>query len=69
MKIIFANSSLPGSGVAVVFATEGGRLALSATALDKQTKGTLSRAIKGSRFKGKKGHGCYRLQKKFPLRG
>ena len=55
MKIIFANSSLPGSGVAVVFATEGGRLTLSATALDKQTKGTLSRAIKGSRFKGKKG--------------
>ena len=55
MRITFANPSQPKTGVAVILATEGGKLTHSANNLDKQTKANLSRAIKGSRFKGKKG--------------
>lgn len=55
MKIVFANPSQPSSGVAVVFATDAARLTPSAKTLDKQTQGMLTRAVKGSRFKGKAG--------------
>jgi leucyl aminopeptidase len=55
MKIVFANPSHPTSGVVVAFATEGARLTASGSALDNMTKGALTRAIKGSRFKGKNG--------------
>jgi len=54
MKISFANMTQPTSGAAVVFALEGSKLTDSAAALDKATKGALSRAIKASRFKGKR---------------
>ena len=55
MRITFANPSQPKTGVAVILATEGGILTPSANNLDKQTKANLTRAIKGSRFKGRKG--------------
>ena len=55
MKISFANLALPTTGAAVAFVLEGGKLSASAAALDKATKGALRRAIKASRFKGKRG--------------
>jgi leucyl aminopeptidase len=55
MKIVFANPAMPTSGVAVAFATDKAQLSPSAKALDRQTGGMLSRAVKGSRFTGKKG--------------
>jgi len=55
MKISFANPALPTTGIAVVFAAEGRHLSASALALDEQTGGALMRAVKGSKFKGKKG--------------
>ena len=55
MKIVFANPAKPTSGVAVAFAAEKAKLLPSATELDKQAGGALTRAVKGSRFAGKKG--------------
>ena len=55
MKITFANPSLPTTGIAVAFATDKGQLTPSAAALDEQSGGMLARAVKGSRFAGKKG--------------
>jgi leucyl aminopeptidase len=55
MKISFANLSQPTSGEAVIFALEGRKLTDSAQQLDKATKGSIGRAMKASRFKGKKG--------------
>jgi len=54
MKISFANLTQPTSGAAVVFALEGRKLTESAAALDKLTKGAIGRAMKASRFKGKR---------------
>ncbi len=55
MKIAFANLAQPATGVAVAFATTGRQLTTSAQALDKQAGGALTRAVKGSKFKGNKG--------------
>ncbi|MEK9725671.1 MAG: M17 family peptidase N-terminal domain-containing protein, partial [Rhodospirillaceae bacterium] len=61
MKIAFANLTPPTSGAAVVFALDAAKLTASAAALDKATKGTLTRAIKASRFKGKAGQTLHAL--------
>ena len=55
MKIIFAAPKLPGRGAVAVGVMAGAKLSPSAADLDKATGGTLGRAIKGSRFTGKKG--------------
>ena len=55
MKIVFASPAPPDGGALVVGALEGRQLTPSAKALDKMLKGGLTRAVKASRFKGKKG--------------
>ncbi len=55
MKIIFAAPKLPGRGAAAVGVMAGAKLSPSAVRLDKATGGALGRAMKGSRFTGKKG--------------
>jgi leucyl aminopeptidase len=55
MKIAFANPGLPANGVLVVGLSDGAKLGSSAQALDRKMRGGLQRAIKASRFKGKKG--------------
>ncbi len=55
MKISFANLGQPTSGAAVIFALQGRKLTDSAQQLDKATKGSIGRAMKASRFNGKKG--------------
>ncbi|MCH8926519.1 MAG: leucyl aminopeptidase [Proteobacteria bacterium] len=55
MKIIFAAPKLPGRGAVAVGVMAGAKLSPSAANLDKATGGALGRAIKGSRFTGKKG--------------
>ena len=55
MKISFAKPGLPGTGVVVVSANAGGKLSASAAKLDKKAGGALTRAIRASRFEGKKG--------------
>ncbi len=55
MKITFANPSEVKSGVAVVGVSEGRKLSSSAAAIDKASGGTLTRAIKASKFTGKTG--------------
>ncbi|MBY0510345.1 MAG: leucyl aminopeptidase [Rhodospirillaceae bacterium] len=54
MNISFSKIALPSQGVAVVGVAEGGKLGPAGTKLDKQTRGTLSRAMKGSEFTGKR---------------
>ena len=54
MEIVFGEHKLPKKGAVVVGALEGGKLTPSAVALDKETRGALSRALAGGRFKGKK---------------
>jgi leucyl aminopeptidase len=54
MKITFAKSQMPKNGVVVVFATEGGKLTSQAAAVDKSSKGQISRAIKAANFEGKR---------------
>jgi len=54
MKITFSSLALPETGVLVVTALEGAKLTDSAKQLDGRMKGGLTRAIKASRFKGKK---------------
>jgi leucyl aminopeptidase len=54
MKITFAKSQLPKSGVIAVFATEGGKLTGPADAVDKSCKGQISRAIKAASFEAKR---------------
>ncbi|WP_244500229.1 leucyl aminopeptidase [Methyloceanibacter superfactus] len=51
----FASKSAAGDGVAVVFAEEGPKLTPQALALDKTTKGLLTKVARISDFKGKKG--------------
>ncbi|MCZ6466692.1 MAG: leucyl aminopeptidase [Alphaproteobacteria bacterium] len=53
MKIVFSPPALPETGVLVVSVTQDRKLTPSATEMDKRMKGGLSRAIKGSRFKGR----------------
>ncbi len=54
MKIVFSPPALPATGVLVVGVMQDRKLTPSARQLDKQMKGGLGRAIRGSRFKGKK---------------
>ncbi|MCZ6606253.1 MAG: leucyl aminopeptidase [Alphaproteobacteria bacterium] len=53
MKIVFSPPALPETGVLVVSVTQDRKLTPSAREMDKRMKGGLSRAIKGSRFKGR----------------
>jgi leucyl aminopeptidase len=55
MKINFAAPKLPGRGAVAVGVMAGAKLSPSAARLDKATGGALGRAMKGSRFSGKKG--------------
>ena len=55
MKISFAASASPKSGAIVVGVEEGRKLTAAAQTIDKQSGGTLARAMKASRFTGKKG--------------
>jgi leucyl aminopeptidase len=55
MKVVFANPGLPANGVLVVGVADGVKLGTSAQALDRKMRGGLTRAVKASRFKGKKG--------------
>jgi leucyl aminopeptidase len=55
MRISFAKPGLPAAGTVVVGALDNAALTPSAQALDRKTKGSLKRAIKASRFEGKKG--------------
>ena len=55
MKISFAKPALPGTGTAVVAALAKGVLTPSAQKLDAKTGGAIKRAIRASRFEGKKG--------------
>ena len=55
MDIRFSSPTLPRSGPIVVGVLSGGSLLATAQRIDKATDGTLSRAIKASRFKGDKG--------------
>jgi leucyl aminopeptidase len=53
VKIAFAGHALPKSGAILVPVLEGRRLGATATALDRRTKGALTRALEASRFDGK----------------
>ena len=54
MKIAFAEPSFPKTGAVVVGVFEGKKLSPSAERLERETGGALTRAIKASRFDGKK---------------
>ena len=54
MKITFSSAQLPKSGTLVVFATQGGKLTAPAEALDKASKGQLTRAVKAVKFTAKR---------------
>jgi leucyl aminopeptidase len=54
MKIAFAEPSLPKTGAIVVGVFEGRKLSRSAERLEQETRGALTRAMKASRFEGKK---------------
>jgi leucyl aminopeptidase len=54
MKISFASTALPKSGTLVVFASEGAKLSGPAEAVDKASKGQISRAAKTASFTGKR---------------
>ncbi|UCH74304.1 MAG: leucyl aminopeptidase [Rhodospirillales bacterium] len=55
MKISFAEPALPDKGAVVVLVADGRKLSPAARELDKKTGGAVARAIKASRFEGKKG--------------
>jgi len=55
MKISFAEPKLPTSGLLVFLVDADARLGSSAKAIDKATKGALTRALKAASFAGKKG--------------
>lgn len=55
MKISFTKPGLPETGVLVVMGYEGGELSESAKAIDKVIDGSLARAAKIAKFKGKLG--------------
>ena len=54
MKITFSSAQMPKSGTLVVFATQGGKLTAPAEALDKASKGQLTRAVKAVKFEAKR---------------
>ncbi len=54
MKITFTGGQLPKTGSLVVFALEGGKLTAAAAAVDKASKGQISRVLKVAKFDGKK---------------
>ncbi|MBF0249095.1 MAG: leucyl aminopeptidase [Alphaproteobacteria bacterium] len=56
MKISFANPATPKIGTVVVGVLDGGKLTVSAQAMDDATGGAVARAIKASTFKGSKDH-------------
>ena len=55
MKISFSNPKAVTTGVVVVGVTEGNNLSLSAAGIDNASDGFITRAMKASKFKGKKG--------------
>lgn len=55
MKISFAETKLPTTGFLVFLVGGAGDLGVSAKAVDKATKGALSRALEARSFSGKKG--------------
>ncbi len=55
MRISFADAELPINGVVVAMVSPGRKLAPSARVLDRESNGTLTRAIGSSRFDGKAG--------------
>ena len=55
MRLVFAKSGLPATGVVVVSALKGGKLLAIGARLDKKTGGALTRAMRGNRFEGDKG--------------
>ena len=55
MRITFASQKLPKRGAIATGVMEGGKFSPTAATLDKMTGGAIARAIKASRFKGKKG--------------
>ena len=52
--VSFADIALPKQGVAVLLAEEGPTLSPAGKALDKASGGTLTKAFKERKFKGKK---------------
>lgn len=54
MKIAFASLALPKNGALAVGIAEGGQLSPTAREIDKKSKGLLTRAIKASKFTGKR---------------
>ena len=54
MKIDFSGSPLPRSGTIVIFASEGGKLAGRAAAVDVATGGHIAKAIKAAKFEAKR---------------
>jgi leucyl aminopeptidase len=57
MKILFGEPALPETGTVVVGVLRDRQLTASARKLDERTDGAVSRAMKGTRFKGFKTHG------------
>ena len=55
MKISITEAALPKKGAVVVLVSQGKVLSPAAKALDKQSGGAVARAIKASKFEGKKG--------------
>ena len=55
MKIGFAEQASPKTGAIVVGVEEGKKLTPSAQELEKETGGAIARAMKASKFTGKKG--------------
>jgi len=55
MKIAFAEPALPDKGAVVVLVAAGRKLSPAAKELDRKSQGAVGRAIKASRFEGKKG--------------
>ncbi|MHA1113405.1 MAG: leucyl aminopeptidase [Alphaproteobacteria bacterium] len=55
MRIAFAEPTLPRTGVVVIGVADGNKLARIGADLDKKSGGGLARAMKASRFVGKKG--------------
>ncbi|MBK18006.1 MAG: leucyl aminopeptidase [Rhodospirillaceae bacterium] len=55
MRVTFASPDQKRTGAYVVFAMDGGKLSASAGDLDKATGGGLKRALKNSKFKGRRG--------------
>jgi len=55
MKIAFSDSGMPTAGALAVGVLDGNKLTVSATAVDRKTRGAVKRALKASRFAGKTG--------------